>query len=177
MGIRVSEKHGVNPSCAKCFYCQKNTADLLLLGKLPGDAEAPREATYHMDPCDECKGYMKRGIILIEVKDEAEMDKVEDERRSWKNQYDHLEDRKKPFPGYFIPNPYREGGWWVVSEDFVKRALTPELAEYLLKTRWCFVPKDASTAIGLRDEKGPICLDDSGESSEEQPEVSGESAS
>lgn len=39
-GIRVSEKHGVNPSITICPICGKETG-IALLGKLKGDKEAP----------------------------------------------------------------------------------------------------------------------------------------
>lgn len=41
-GIRVSEKHGVNPSITICPICGKETS-IALLGKLKGDKEAPRK--------------------------------------------------------------------------------------------------------------------------------------
>lgn len=40
--IRVSEKHGVNPSITICPICGKETG-IVLLGKLKGDEEAPRK--------------------------------------------------------------------------------------------------------------------------------------
>lgn len=51
-GIRVSEKHGVNPSITICPICGKETG-IALLGKLKGDKEAPRYI--QGDICDECK--------------------------------------------------------------------------------------------------------------------------
>lgn len=51
-GIRVNEKHGVNPSITVCPICGKETG-IALLGKLKGDEEAPRYT--HGDICDECK--------------------------------------------------------------------------------------------------------------------------
>ena len=42
--IKVSEKHGVNPSMEVCFICGQDTGAILLLGRLPGDKEAPRHA-------------------------------------------------------------------------------------------------------------------------------------
>lgn len=51
-GIRVSEKHGVNPSITICPICGKETG-IALLGKLKGDKEAPRKIIG--DLCDKCK--------------------------------------------------------------------------------------------------------------------------
>lgn len=76
-GIRVSEKHGVNPSITICSICGKETG-IALLGKLKGDKEAPMRML--SDPCDDCvsklgndkiyilaindQGYGKKAIII-----------------------------------------------------------------------------------------------------------------
>lgn len=76
-GIRVSEKHGVNPSITICPICGKETG-IALLGKLKGDKEAPMRML--SDPCDDCisklgddkiyiiainnQGYDTKGIII-----------------------------------------------------------------------------------------------------------------
>lgn len=67
--IRISEKHGINPCMMKCFLCGEGKG-IALLGRLPKDAEAPRSAVFDYEPCDKCKGYMKKGIILIQVADD-----------------------------------------------------------------------------------------------------------
>ncbi len=67
--IPVSKKHGVNPTMLICPICHHETNGLALLGKLRGDAEAPR---YSLDrePCDDCRGVIDAGgVMLIEVKD------------------------------------------------------------------------------------------------------------
>lgn len=68
-GIRVSEKHGVNPTISQCYFCGEDKNELLLLGRLPGDKQAPMHGVYDYEPCETCKSYMKQGIILISVKD------------------------------------------------------------------------------------------------------------
>lgn len=76
-GIRISEKHGVNPSITICPICDKETG-IALLGKLKGDKEAPMRML--SDPCDDCvsklgddkiyilaiddQGYGTKGIII-----------------------------------------------------------------------------------------------------------------
>lgn len=52
-GIRLSEKHGVNPSIIKCPLCNGDVG-IALMGKLKGDVEAPRECLTG-DICDNCK--------------------------------------------------------------------------------------------------------------------------
>lgn len=67
MSIRVSEKHGVNPSMPVCCYCGGDTGEIALLGRLPGDVEAPRKCIVSADPCDKCREDWKKGIALIEA--------------------------------------------------------------------------------------------------------------
>lgn len=69
MSIRISQKHGVNPTMMKCFFCGEEKG-IALLGRLKGDAEAPRSAFLDDKPCDKCKEYMEQGVIVIETKDD-----------------------------------------------------------------------------------------------------------
>ena len=64
--IRVSDKHGVNPSIAVCFFCGEDKG-LVMLGKLKDDAKAPKRAIYDYKPCDKCAEKMKQGVTVIEV--------------------------------------------------------------------------------------------------------------
>jgi hypothetical protein len=123
--IRLSEKHGVNPAIPLCFFCLKPKNEIILPGKMKNDMEAPRNAVWDMRPCDECKGFMAKGIILISV----------DESKS----ADHK-------------NPYRSGGWCVVKEELVKQALgggSKELVEQTLRVRVAFITDEAWDKIGL----------------------------
>lgn len=121
--IRLSEKHGVNPTLVICFYCNKENGELALLGQLPGDAEAPRKAAIDQVPCGACKKLMEMGVILISV-DEA---KTEDQR-----------------------NPYRTGGWVVVRDEFIGRLISnEELRADILKKRVSFITNEIWNAVGL----------------------------
>ena len=62
MGIRLSEKHGVNPSLIVCPVCGKDMA-IALFGRLKGDAKAPMKVQGN-ELCDDCK---KEYITIIEV--------------------------------------------------------------------------------------------------------------
>lgn len=66
-GIPISPKHGLNPCIPVCFYCGKQKSEIALLGKLPGDAEAPHAAVIDYNPCDECKANWNMGVPLIRV--------------------------------------------------------------------------------------------------------------
>jgi len=120
-GITLSPKHGVNPAIPRCYFCGKPKNQVILAGKLPKDAEAPQDAIWDSDPCDECLGYMKQGVILISVRVGEQGD-----------------------------NPYRTGGWVVVRDEAIRRMVQPEeLSEKILKERVAFVPDDAWDALGL----------------------------
>jgi len=66
MSIKLSPKHGINASCTVCFFCGKETG-LAFLGKLKGDAKAPRRIIANYIPCDECKEKHKDYCVIIEV--------------------------------------------------------------------------------------------------------------
>lgn len=61
-GIRVSEKHGVNPSITICPICGKETG-IALLGKLKGDKEAPMRML--SDPWNDCVSKLGDDKIYI----------------------------------------------------------------------------------------------------------------
>lgn len=69
-GIRVSDKHGVNPSLEICFWCGESKG-VILCGRLKGDAEAPHEMVINLEPCDACKKKFAQGVQLIEVTDDG----------------------------------------------------------------------------------------------------------
>ena len=98
--IKLSQKHGVNPSLEQCFICMEPKG-VILFGRLKDDQEAPRITCLNQEPCDKCKEHMRLGIILISVKN-----------------------------GESGKNPYRTGGWCVVKEEAVLRMVNdPKLLE------------------------------------------------
>lgn len=124
MGLRLSRKHGVNPSVEQCFYCLKDVG-VVLFGEMKRDAEAPRKVCLgpDSDPCTECLGHMEKGIILIS----ADEDKTTDEQ-----------------------NPWRSGGWVVVKEDVVKRLnLSQAHEEQILNKRAAFLTDETWEMLGL----------------------------
>lgn len=66
--IRISEKHGVNPTICNCFFCGE-AKHIALMGKLKGDVEAPHSCVMDYEPCDKCQEKMSLGVTLIEVFD------------------------------------------------------------------------------------------------------------
>jgi hypothetical protein len=121
--IRLSEKHGVNPSLGVCFFCMKDSGEVILFGRMRGDEEAPRRACVSQEPCAECKGWMEKGVILISV----------DPKRSESQQ-----------------DPYRSGGWAVVKDEAVQRfPLDEKFKEVFLRKRAGFVEDEVWDALGL----------------------------
>jgi CRISPR/Cas system-associated protein Cas10 (large subunit of type III CRISPR-Cas system) len=128
MSIRLSPKHGLNPSMSTCFYCGGDKNELIIPGLMKGDREAPRKAVWNMEPCDQCKHFMEQGVILIEV-DEAK-----------------TTDRK---------NPYRAGGWCVIKDEAIARVITDEaMREHVLKARVAFLPTEVWDHIGIERGQG-----------------------
>ena len=66
-GIKLSPKHGVNPSITHCECCGKEIG-IAMFGKLKGDEEAPKDVC--MGLCDDCQKVIdQQGLIIIEVRD------------------------------------------------------------------------------------------------------------
>lgn len=66
--IKISEQHGLNPTINVCFFCGKDK-EVMLLGKLKGDAKAPKRIIANYLPCKDCADKMSKGRVLIEVTD------------------------------------------------------------------------------------------------------------
>lgn len=86
MALRLSKKHGVNPSIGVCPICLRDNQEILLLGKLPNDAEAPMRVLSNI--CNECKSKIEEGFYpLVVIKDIPE--------RAVKNGLVSMEDAKR----------------------------------------------------------------------------------
>lgn len=119
--IKLSPKHGVNPTIPICFYCGESKNEVALLGRINrADDEAPMHALLDYEPCDKCKALMNQGITLIEVSQQPEVD------------------NQPPI----AQNLYPTGGWHVVTENFIRNNMQPpELVDNILKKRKAFIPK------------------------------------
>ena len=75
-GIKLSPKHGVNPSMDLCFWCGQ-PKDIILCGRMHEkkgdrtDVEAPKGMVMNLEPCDECKENFKLGVQIVEVTDDG----------------------------------------------------------------------------------------------------------
>lgn len=68
-GVKVSPKHGLNPTIPLCFWCGKPKNEVALVGKLKGDREAPHNMVLDFEPCEECKKEWDKGVAIMEVTD------------------------------------------------------------------------------------------------------------
>lgn len=118
-GINLSSKHGVNPCIPVCFFCGEEKNEIALLGKLPGDKEAPHHAVIDYEPCDKCKENMSKGIALIGVTD--------------------INNNRPPITKNNNKNLYPTGNWLVLTEDGVKNIFTENMVCELIKTRKAFI--------------------------------------
>jgi len=121
--LKLSPRHGLNPSLGLCFYCGEATS-VALLGLRKGDVRAPRAAVYDYQPCPKCEGWMEEGVILISV----DPGRTTDQR-----------------------NPYRSGRWVVVKDRAIQKILDVDTAADVLKRRVAFVPDDVWAAMGIPD--------------------------
>jgi hypothetical protein len=112
--MRISKKYGVNPAIPHCFFCGEPKNELLLLGYLKDDMEAPKNLVIDYVPCDACKAKMDKGITIICVSPTP-----------------LHKDQQPLIPGYY-PRPK----YVVVSEDNFKKAVNdPKILESGLKAR------------------------------------------
>lgn len=65
--MRISKKHGINPSISVCFFCGEDKNEIALMGHLKGDTEAPRRTVLNYDPCEKCQKIWDEGVPILEV--------------------------------------------------------------------------------------------------------------
>lgn len=123
--IKLSEKYGVNPTLTLCYFCGEDTG-IALLGRLPGDVEAPKYSVLDKSPCEKCADYMEEGIIFLGIQD------------GWDGKGE----------------PKRTGKFFVIKEDAVRRILdnNEELLYDVLKKRVLFIEDDTIAHLGLNKE-------------------------
>jgi hypothetical protein len=138
--LRISPKHGVNPSVGVCFWCGEDDGTVLLAGKMKSteedsDPEAPRRMCASLEPCKQCEENMALGITLMEATDE-EISRVEGFSSS-----------------HAVRKPVPTGRWWVLKEDAIRRLVQPpELVEHILKAGKSYIDPETAKSLGLTEE-------------------------
>ena len=66
--IKLSPKHGVNPTRSIREWWGKEKNEIVLLGRIGGKEyiEAPKNMVLDFEPCDECASKMSMGITCME---------------------------------------------------------------------------------------------------------------
>lgn len=157
--IKISPKHGVNPTIPICFWCGKEKNEVALLGKIDReDSEAPRRVIMNYDPCDSCQELFAKGIHIIGVSEQPVMQGMFPISKSG---------GKDLFP---------TGAMFVAREEWVKQMVSEpdekELLDNVLKERVMLMPSEVVEDIvkeASKVEEIPCILDEEeeGESSDE----------
>ena len=67
--IKISPKHGLNPTIPVCFWCGKQKNEIALMGRMTDDIEAPKNMVLDYVPCEECQSHMAMGVAVLEASD------------------------------------------------------------------------------------------------------------
>lgn len=128
--IRVSEKHGVNPTLGICFWCGEDDGTIGLLGKLKGDVEAPRKMMLGYEPCDTCKEGIALGVAIMEA-----------------SSFPAFDNQPKIKKGC-----YPTGRWSVITREAAERLFTDDVIEAVLKHGRTFMDVETYEALGLHEQ-------------------------
>ena len=121
----------------RCYFCGEPDKILLATRYVAGepvkDLSPAHDKVIDMEPCKKCADFMKQGVILLTI----------DDKKSDK-------DWNKPdsSPGW-IPNPFRTGGFFVVTDEFVRKLMNQQMADWAIKHRFMFIEHEAAEQIGL----------------------------
>lgn len=125
----IDPKIGVALTKEACLCCGKEMDGSILMNKTLTKSSAKKVEDLHGkcigfadEPCDECKGFMEKGVIIVTV----DPDKTEDPN-----------------------NPWRTGGFFVVTMDYIKRVFEEGTAKMLDKTRMAFMPHEDAVRLGF----------------------------
>lgn len=115
--IRLSPKHGVNPSIPTCFWCGEAMNMLVLFGRLPNDKKAGMHCgAISYEPCEKCKESWSKGIVLIEAGMSPQSE----------NQPE-------------MSGAYPTGKWAVMTREAASHIFTPNVRDEILKQGMCFM--------------------------------------
>lgn len=129
--IKISPRHGLNPSISVCFFCGEDKSEIVLAGKVDrADTAMPMRMIFDYEPCDKCKEKMANGITLIGVSTKP------------------LTDNRPEIQNGLYPT----GNWCVVSEDFSRRFFQEDVLISVLEKRKCFVDDELLTQLVNRAE-------------------------
>lgn len=126
-GIKLSPKHGVNPTIPCCFWCGQPKNEVALLGRIDReDSEAPMHVTMDYEPCDKCKELIGEGIHVIGATNTPEVENM------------------PPIAGGKEHPVYPTGAFFVAAPQFIERLLASdeEMLERVLEAKVLVMPHD-----------------------------------
>ena len=94
--IKLHKEYGLNPTIRTCFYCGKETGEIMLLGA-NYKGKAPMHMCTSIEPCKECKEKYKDYVLLVEA--------TETQESAW---------------GSKSVQPQPTGRWLAIKKEFVK---------------------------------------------------------
>lgn len=70
--IKLSPKHGLNPTIPVCAWCGEPKNEIALMGMIGDrrkgeDLEAPKNCILDYEPCDHCKEQWSQGVAILEA--------------------------------------------------------------------------------------------------------------
>lgn len=70
--IKLSPKHGLNPTIPVCAWCGKEKNEIALMGHIKTDVrgedpEAPMHCVLDYEPCEHCKEQWSAGVAVLEA--------------------------------------------------------------------------------------------------------------
>ena len=132
--IKISPKHGANPTIPICFWCGHDKNEVVLMGRIDReDSEAPRRLILNYDPCDKCKELFSKGIHIIGVTEQPIIEGM----------FPIVDDGKATL--------YPTGSMFVATEDWVQRFLIANkqegMIENVLEKKMLMMPDTIVTEI------------------------------
>jgi hypothetical protein len=151
----------------KCYFCGEGNEIIMnsiLSEQHAANVDKLDRKVISMRPCSKCEGYMKLGILFITV-DESKCEpewNVPPSKRSVAHRR-YGEDER------WMPSPWRTGGFFVVKEEAVRRFITDDMLDYVLKNRWMFMDDKAARELGFFDQPEKTQLDQNNAEGEVPP--------
>lgn len=136
----MSTEDTIGTALTTCYFCGGSNEVIINTKLTKQHADAVKELNgkvVSMHPCDKCDEYMKKGIILLTI-DSSKSDK------NW-----NIVPPSKP--KHWIPNPYRAGGFAVITEEGLANMLGEDSDMYIWakSRRWMFLEHEVALRMGL----------------------------
>lgn len=121
------EANNFEVALIRCFFCGEDKGLIMNRRLTAKAAEEVRECNgkaVDLEPCNDCKELMEKGVLLIEYREGTE------------------------------PDFYRTGVLAVVKDKAIKKVFPKEIADDAIKRRFCFVSNTIWDKMGLPREEG-----------------------